>query len=79
LDVARNALQQPSATAWAHLQEASALANLGRIDEAETAMQRAIALQPEVSLRWLRTLLPALPYAKLDDYLDGLRKAGLPE
>ena len=79
LDVARNALQQPSATAWAHLQEASALANLGRIDEARAAMQRAIALQPDVSLRWLRTLLPALPDAKIDDYLDGLRKAGLPE
>jgi len=42
-------------------------------------MQRAIALQPDVSLRWLRTLLPALPDAKIDDYLDGLRKAGLPE
>jgi tetratricopeptide (TPR) repeat protein len=79
LDTARAAQRQPSSTAWAHLQEASALSNLGRLDEARGAVQRAIALQPDVSMRWIRTMLPAGPDANIDVYFDGLAKAGLPE
>jgi TolB-like protein/Flp pilus assembly protein TadD len=79
IDVARAAQRRPNATAWAHLQEASALANLGRLDEARAPMKRAVTLQPDVSMRFLRKLLPAAPGANVDAYFDGLRRAGLPE
>ena len=38
IDAAREAQRQPNCSAWAHLHEASALANLGRLPEAKAAM-----------------------------------------
>jgi hypothetical protein len=77
LDTARDAQRKPNCTAWAHLHEASALANLERPDDARAAMERAYALQPDISMRWVRMLLPAEPGAAVDAYFDGMRKAGL--
>ena len=78
IDVARDAQRQPNCTAWAHLHEASGLANLGREQDARVAMERARALQPDVSLRWVRALLPAEP-GVADAYFEGMRRAGLPD
>ncbi len=79
LDAARDAQRKPNCTAWAHLHEASALANLDRLDEARAAMEKAHALQPDISMRWVRMLLPAEPGAAVDAYFEGMRKAGLKE
>ena len=78
IDVARDAQRQPNCTAWAHLHEASGLANLGREQDARVVMERARALQPDVSLRWVRALLPAEP-GVADAYFEGMRRAGLPD
>ena len=77
LETARDAQRKPNCTAWAHLHEASALANLGRLDEAKAAMDKAHALQPDISMRWVRTLLPAEPGVAVDAYFEGMKKAGL--
>ena len=79
IEAARDAQRQPNCTAWAHLHEASALANLGRIDEARAAMDKAYALQPDVSMRWVRLLLPTEPGVDVDAYFAGMRRAGLKE
>jgi tetratricopeptide (TPR) repeat protein len=77
LETARDAQRKPNCTAWAHLHEATALANLDRLDEAKAAMDKAHALQPEISMRWVRTLLPAEPGVPVDAYFEGMKRAGL--
>jgi len=79
VEAARDAQRQPNHTAWAHLHEASALVNLGQLDEGRAAMDRAYALKPDISMRWVRALLPAEPGVDLDAYLEGMSKAGLRE
>jgi adenylate cyclase len=79
IDAARNAQRWPSCTAWAWMQEAAALASVNRNDEARAAMQHAQALQPDISLRWLRALLPLAPGVDIEPYFDAMRKAGLPD
>jgi adenylate cyclase len=79
LAVARDAQRWPSATAWAWLHEAAALASVDRLEAAGAAMRHARALQPDVSQAWLRTLLPVAPGVNIDAYFDAMRKAGLPD
>ena len=61
------------------MQEAAALASVHRQDEARAAMQRARSLQPDVSLRWVRGLLPLAPGVDIEPYFDAMRRAGLPD
>jgi adenylate cyclase len=59
---------------------AASAGNLGRLTEAETARERLQELLPHVTIAQLRE---NLPYFKdpddLERYLEGLRRAGLPE
>lgn len=59
---------------------AASSGNLGRLTEAEAAREKLLELLPNVTIEQLRE---SLPYFKdpddLERYLDGLRKAGLPE
>jgi hypothetical protein len=57
------------------MQEAAALASVNRHDEARAAMRHAQVLQPDVSLRWLRGLLPLAPGVDIEPYFDAMRKA----
>ncbi len=55
------------------------LAHLGRLDEARVAAERLKELQPGITLGWTEQ---HIPIANPDDrarYVEGLRKAGLPE
>lgn len=56
----------------------AALAQSGRADEASAALAALLAIRPEANLAWVRD---SVPYTgeSLDRFLDGLRKAGLPE
>jgi|tagenome__1003787_1003787.scaffolds.fasta_scaffold20929232_2 adenylate cyclase len=56
---------------------AAALAQLGRLDEARAAVDKLIEVQPTSSLTLSRTAAYVQPLSDL--YVDGLRKAGLPE
>jgi len=62
--------------ARAHWREASTLVNLGHLDEGMAAIDKAYARKPNMSMRWVRALLPAGPEVDLDACLQGTSKAG---
>ncbi len=76
---ARKAVQRPNATIWAFAGEAVALAHLGRIDEARAALNQAVAIKPDLSNDFFRSVILWKNSAHLEHYTDGLRKAGLLE
>ena len=69
---------------YAYFRVAAALAQLGRLDEASSAVKAGLALNPAFAIsrdRALRTAMSDDPtyLAQLEPVFDGLRKAGLPE
>jgi adenylate cyclase len=78
---ARRSQRQPAAAqvGWPHAHEATALAHLGSLDEARAALARALAVNPAFSVSFIDAVLPFSNPADRDHYIDGLRKAGLPE
>ncbi|MHC4409883.1 MAG: tetratricopeptide repeat protein, partial [Planctomycetota bacterium] len=79
LEWSRRAQQQPAFAIWALMPEVSALALLGRLDEARSAMERVKQLKPDVSVAFVDL---ALPFSQADDrehFLRGLIQAGLPD
>ena len=68
----------------AYFQLAAALAQLGRLDEARSAVKAGLALNPTFTISRARASWTAMSddptyLAQLEPILDGLRKAGLPE
>jgi TolB-like protein/Tfp pilus assembly protein PilF len=57
----------------------SALGHLGRKEEAHRAREELEAVQAGVTVNFVRENLPIIDPGYLEHYLDGLRKAGLPE
>ncbi len=64
---------------WPHATKAAALAQLGEIDEARSCLQKALEEVPHLSIAFIKRTLPTKLEDGLKPYLDGLRKAGLPE
>jgi TolB-like protein/class 3 adenylate cyclase len=69
---------------YAYFRLAAALAQLGRLDEARSAVKAGLALNPAFAIsrdRALRTAMSDDPtyLAQIEPYLEGMRKAGLPE
>ena len=80
VDWARKTIRLPRAKGyWPHAVLAAALGNLSRLDEARMAVERALEEKPGLSLSYIAKTLPTKEPGGLDPYLDGLRKAGLPE
>ena len=78
LEWANHTLQIPNATGyWSHAVKASALANLGRVDEAKQSLALALEAKPNLSIEFLELNMPTKHAGGLDPYLDGLRKCGL--
>ena len=77
--VSQQSQQQATSTIFSHLGEISALGQLGRSGEAEVAIRRARLKKPDVSIAYVDQTLPiSEPHCRYM-FLDGLRKAGLPE
>ena len=79
---ARRVLIEPRAAEggyWPYAVLASALGNLDQLNEAHEAIGEALQRKPDLSLAYLKTTLPTKQPGGLDTYLEGLRKAGLPE
>lgn len=73
----RSAKEQPKYPS-AHGFLVAALAHLGRMEEAREALRKRLELEPGLTLRVMQQRVTYRPeHAAL--YLDGLRKAGLPE
>jgi adenylate cyclase len=64
---------------WPHALRAASLAQLGQTKDAEIAIQQAISCKPDLSVSNIVKVLPTLEPDGLDLYVDGLRKAGLPD
>ena len=58
---------------------ASGLGHVGRVEEAKGAVERFVELVPYASIAFVRATIPAARSEDLERFLDGLRKAGLPE
>ena len=77
---ARKTIQNPRSKGyWPPATLAAALAHLGQMEEARAAVAAALEAKLDLTLAYVaKTLLTKEP-GGLDPYLDGLRKAGLPE
>ena len=81
VDDAHRAIRHPSATFWPHAYLASALGLLDRTEEARTAVDKLLALEPDFTPRSaMAAYSPLNPEALkplFETWIDGLRKAGL--
>ena len=50
-----------------------------RLDEAKETIRQLLELDPELTITRLQEIYPVADYKNLDSFLDGLRRAGLPE
>jgi adenylate cyclase len=77
---ARKTIQNPRAKGyWPHAVQAAALAQLDRMEEARNAVALAREALPDLTLSYLAKTLATKDPRGLDPYLEGLRKAGLPQ
>jgi tetratricopeptide (TPR) repeat protein len=58
---------------------AASCAYLSRIEEAHAWLSRMLHFEPELTIARVKTSAPPFPPELLARYLEGLRKAGLPE
>jgi tetratricopeptide (TPR) repeat protein len=75
----RKALQINPDFPGGHRMLAASCGRAGRIDEARAALDQLSRLAPGQTVETIRTQLPIKRPEDLERYLDGLRKAGLPE
>jgi len=77
---ARDAIRQPNVQFFPYAHIATALGHLGRTVEARAALDEALRIKPDFSLAFVEKIMGYFRNpADLEHYLDGLRKAGLPE
>ena len=76
---AQKSVRQAHAGGWAHALLAIALAHAGETAAARAAIEELKIMQPVFSEDFIRHRLLFRDPAHLDLFLDGLRKAGLPE
>ena len=80
LDWSKRSVRSPTPLGyWNHATLASAYASLGRMDEAREALERAYEVRPDLSITYLKKLLPTREKDGLDQYWAGMRIAGLRE
>lgn len=76
---AREGLKEAPGYASLMRQEAAALAMLGREDEARASMDRLLHQMPELKVSQVRHMVPVRYPEDHERWLEGLRRAGLPE
>jgi adenylate cyclase len=78
VDWARKSISEPFTEPTVYLILVSALGHLERPAEMKDAMNELFQMIPDASLGYVRALIPSEPET-LENFLEGLRKAGLPE
>ena len=63
----------------AHHVLAASAAQLGRRQEAEAAVRDVLEMDPALTIARLKEIYPVARYKNLEGFIEGLRKAGLPE
>ena len=79
VNLARQAMRKNPDFLCPHFHLAAACGQLGRLDEAREALTAGDRLRPDVSEEFIKTVWPFANPAHLEAFLDGVRKAGLPE
>ena len=80
----RRAIEASRNFPFTHFSLAAALAHLGRLEEAHSAVKAGLALDPKFTVSRTRASWTAMSddptyLAQIDPYLEGMRKAGVPE
>lgn len=78
-EAAKKVVQVNSYILAAHLILAASSVHLGRLEEARAAIKRSLQLDPTLTVSQVQEIFPIANYKNLNAYLDGLRKAGLPD
>jgi tetratricopeptide (TPR) repeat protein len=76
---ARKAIRQHRYNLPAYHVVAASCVHLGQLEEAKETIRQLLELDPELTVTRLQQIYPVAKYKNLDSFLDGLRKAGLPE
>jgi adenylate cyclase len=76
---ARRSVEKHADNLAAHHVLIASLAQLDHIDEAKSALNQLLELDPGLTIERLLEIFSLSRYRNLDGMLDGLRKAGLPE
>jgi adenylate cyclase len=77
---ARKTIQNPRSSGyWPQAVLAAVLAQQGQMEEAGKAVAAALEAKPDLTLTYLAETLPTKEPDGLEPYLEGLRKAGLPD
>jgi tetratricopeptide (TPR) repeat protein len=79
LACSRRAQQYPITAIWAYMAELSTLGFLGRDEAAKEALRRALKLQPELTVSFIRQALPITHEPSRERFFGGLIKAGVPD
>ncbi len=79
VDGARRCVQMRPDFLPAHRVLCAGLAQQGLIDEAKVVLSRIREVMPDISISSLERFLPYSTPSGMAHFLDGLRKAGLPE
>jgi len=79
ITVCREACQFPDAGFLPRMHLAEALAEAGQMEEARAAVERAVEIQPDFSIAYLRGQFVNMHDRTLKSLLNSLRKAGVPE
>ena len=80
LDWTNKASEIPNCQFWTHAHKAVALAYLGKIERARAEIDVVLAERPQFSIGFAREKLFFIKDpGQLDIYLEGLRRAGVPE
>jgi adenylate cyclase len=78
-ELAQKALRLPGTQWGGYAKLASALGHLGRIEDAKKALEELKAIQPQANISLVKQRFAITDARYIDNLLDGLRKAGLPE
>jgi adenylate cyclase len=78
VELARRALQKPEAQLVVHCLLTTALAHLGRIDEARQVWEDTLRLHPNAGIDHINKIFPFENPEYKDLILEGLYKAGMP-
>jgi adenylate cyclase len=80
VDISRSALRVPNCQYWANAHLTAALGHLNRLAEARAALEELMTRKPGFTVGYAKDHLFYIEDARqLDGYLDGLRKAGVPD
>jgi len=79
LECDNRAQHYPITAIWAHMAELATFGTLGRQEEAAGALSRALQVQPDLDMTFIRQALPITHAASAEKFYGGLIKAGVPE